>query len=82
MMGEFWEEDENDDLSKRKPGCDTKKPVKFLQRPESVLKAYRQYEEYSDESEDENKLLDGLLEEHKQEEFEVQEAQKATVEGS
>ena len=35
----------------------------FLQRPESVLQAYRQYEQYSDESEDENKLLDGLLEE-------------------
>ena len=50
----------------------------FLQRPESVLRAYRQYEQYSDESEDENKLLDGLLEEEEKKQQAESEAATAS----
>lgn len=38
------------------------KPVKFLERPAAIRKAYNdQFNNYSDESEDEDKILDNLL---------------------
>ena len=59
--------DQDEEESKRKPGCDTLKPVAFLERPAAVRNAYRGFHDYSDEEEDEDKLLDTLLEETKDE---------------
>jgi hypothetical protein len=58
-------DDEDEEDGRRKPGCDTKKPVMFLERPAAVRNANRGFYDYSDEEEDEDKLLDTLLEETK-----------------
>jgi len=58
-------EERDDGEKKRRPGCETKKPVAFLERPAEVLKAYRQFENHSNESDDENKIIDGLFDDLK-----------------
>ena len=58
--------EEMEDVNNRIPGCDTKKPVTFLERPAEVLNAFKEYNHYSDDEEDEDKLLDTLLEETKE----------------
>ena len=59
------DQEQEEQESKRKPGCETLKPVTFLERPAAVRNAYKVFHDYSDDEEDEDKLLDTLLEETK-----------------
>ena len=66
---EDGDEAENQGAEEEKKDAEPKvlKPVTFLERPAAVRKAYNaQFDNYSDGSDDEDKLLDTLLEETKE----------------
>ncbi len=58
------------------------KPCTFLERPAAVRNAYKGFHDYSDDEEDEDKLLDTLLEETKdQKSVQVEEEGKEATSG-